>query len=423
MNIRIPKGTRDMLPDEAAKWHYIEDLARRLTHLAGYREVRTPVFEHTELFLRGVGDTTDVVQKEMYTFEDRGGRSLTLKPEGTAGVVRAFVGSGLGSGPQPVKMYYFTPVFRYERPQSGRLREHHQFGVEVFGAGEASMDAEVIMLGHQLLSEAGLRAVVLKINSIGCPDCRPVYQKALQAYFAASEEMLCETCQERLKTNPMRILDCKVPSCRPVTEKAPVMLDYLCSECSAHFEAVKGCLDTLGISYSVDPYIVRGLDYYTRTVFEFVCGSIGAQGTVLGGGRYNGLVAELGGPDLPGIGFGMGIERLLLTLAAEGIELPAPPYLKAYIAVRGRLPEREAALRLVEELRRAGIACDMDHTGRSLKAQFRYAGRLHVPYVLVIGEEERQKDTVLIKNMADGEEVTVPAAQAAVRIRQEIQNG
>ena len=423
MKIRIPKGTRDMLPEEAHKWHYVENLARRLTHLGGYREVRTPVFEHTELFQRGVGDTTDVVQKEMYTFEDRGNRSMTLKPEGTAGVVRAFVESGLAQGPLPVKMYYLTPVFRYEKPQSGRLREHHQFGVEIFGAGEPSMDAEVIALGSRFLHEAGLRKIQLKLNGIGCPVCRPGYQKALQEYFRASEESLCSTCRERLETNPMRILDCKVPSCRPVAEGAPVMLDYLCDDCREHFDAVRKCLEAIGIPFSVDPHIVRGLDYYTRTVFEFVSDSIGAQGTVLGGGRYNGLVSQLGGPELPGIGFGMGIERLLLTLEAEGVSIPAPPYLEAYVTVRGALPEREEALKIVEGLRSEGIACDMDHTGRSLKAQFKYADKLHVPYVLTLGEEEYRQGTVRIRNMADGREDTVQAAQAAARIRQERENG
>lgn len=423
MKIRIPKGTRDMLPEEASKWHYVEDLARRLTALAGYREVRTPVFEHTELFLRGVGDTTDVVQKEMYTFEDRGRRSLTLKPEGTAGAVRALVESGLASGVQPVKMYYFTPVFRYERPQSGRLREHHQFGVEVFGAGEPSMDAEVIALGQTLLRQAGLAQLQLHINSIGCSACRPKYQAALSEYFRRGRDALCETCIGRLDTNPMRILDCKDPGCRPVIEKAPVMITYLCDECRGHFEAVQSCLDILGIAYTLDPHIVRGLDYYTRTVFEFVSDSIGAQGTVLGGGRYNGLVAQLGGPDLPGIGFGMGIERLLLTMAAEGVKVPEAPYLEAFIAVRGGLEEREAALILTRQLREEGIACDMDHTGRSLKAQLRYADKHRVPYVLVLGEQERESGTVKVKNMTDGEEMIVAASQAGARIRREKENG
>lgn len=417
LKVQIPKGTKDVLPEKAYQWHYIEDLARRLTALAGYREIRTPVFEYTELFARGVGGTTDVVQKEMYTFEDRGRRSLTLKPEGTAGVVRAVILSGLAAGPQPVKTYYFTPVFRYERPQSGRLREHHQFGVEVFGSDAPTMDAEVIDLGFQLLTQAGLQEIVLKINSIGCPRCRPAYQEVLKDYFRRSEGELCTTCVERLETNPLRILDCKVETCRPVIEKAPVVLDHLCSGCSDHFGAVKKCLETLGIRFEVDPHIVRGLDYYTRTVFEFVSDRLGAQSTVLGGGRYNGLVAELGGPELPGIGFGMGIERLLLTLEAEGVRIPEPPYLRAFIVVQGGMRERLSALQLVEELRAEGIAADMDHTGRSVRAQFKHAGRLGVPYALVIGEDELAKGTVMVRNMDNGEDIVARRDRVLTLIR------
>lgn len=417
VKVQVPKGTKDVLPDKVYQWHYIEELARRLTALAGYREIRTPVFEHTELFARGVGSTTDVVQKEMYTFEDRGHRSLTLKPEGTAGVVRAVISDGLAAGPQPVKTYYFTPVFRYERPQSGRLREHHQFGVEVFGSSAPTLDAEVIGLGSELLTQAGLRQIVLKINSIGCADCRPGYQETLKKYFRDHEDGLCGTCRERLETNPLRILDCKVESCRPTIGAAPVMLDHLCTECRSHFEEVKTCLEAVGIRYQVDPHIVRGLDYYTRTVFEFVSEHLGAQSTVLGGGRYNGLVQELGGPDLPGIGFGMGIERLLLTLQAEGVRIPEPPFLRAFVVVQGGLAERLSALRLVEELRREGIAADMDHTGRSVKAQFKYAGRLGVPYALVIGETELKQGTVMVRNMENGEEVVARRDRVTALVR------
>ncbi|MBD5560624.1 MAG: histidine--tRNA ligase [Clostridia bacterium] len=419
MKIQEPKGTRDVLPERVHQWHYVEDLARRLTALAGYEEIRTPVFEHTELFARGVGDGTDVVQKEMYTFKDRGGRSLTLKPEGTAGVVRAVISGGLAGGPLPIKTYYFTPVFRYERPQSGRLREHHQFGVEVFGSAEPTLDAEVIFLGSSLLRQAGLREITLRINSIGCPNCRPKYEEALKAYFHDHEEGLCTTCRGRLETNPLRILDCKVPDCRPVIEKAPVVTDYLCSECDEHFARVQDCLRSLGVDFTVDPHIVRGLDYYTRTVFEFVSARLGAQSTVLGGGRYNGLVSQLGGPDLPGIGFGMGIERLLLVLEAEGFEIPVPPYLRAYTVVHGGFAERLAALKLVEDLRAQGIACDMDHSGRSVKAQFKHAGRLRVPFVLVIGEDERERGTVVVRNMDNGEEVVARRDRVAFLIRQE----
>ena len=342
---------------------------------------------------------------------------MTLKPEGTAGVVRALISGGLAGGPQPVKMYYFTPVFRYERPQSGRLREHHQFGVEVFGAGEPTMDAEVICLGSTLLAQTGLREVVLKINSIGCPVCRPAYEQKLRRYFEEHRVELCGTCSDRLENNPMRILDCKTASCRPVIDAAPVMLDSLCDACRAHFAEVRQCLDALKVPYEIDPRIVRGLDYYTRTVFEFVSGRLGAQSTVLGGGRYNGLVEQLGGPALPGIGFGMGIERLLLTLDAEGVVIPKPPFLHAFVVVQGGMEQRLAALVLVEELRRAGIACDMDHTERSVKAQFKYAGRLGVPYVLVVGESETAADTVLVRNMDNGEEICARRGRVADLIR------
>lgn len=416
MKITAAKGTKDTLPSEIHKWHYVEGLARELTAGAGFLEVRTPVFEHTELFLRGVGGGTDVVQKEMYTFDDRAGRSLTLRPEGTAGVVRALVENGLAAGPQPVKLFYFSPVFRYERPQSGRLREHHQFGVELFGAADPTADAEVIALAAQLLARVGLKDLELRINSIGCEHCRPRYIQALRAYLHAHGPDLCETCRERTERNTLRVLDCKVPSCRPVIDGAPVITDYLDDECREHMHALEVYLDALCIPYAVDPRIVRGLDYYTRTVFEFVSNSIGAQGTVCGGGRYDHLVSELGGPDLPAVGFGMGLERLLLTAESEGIRFPEPRRPDAFVAVHGGIRERVRAVQLVQTLRGAGLTADIDLTGRSLKAQFKYAGKLRVRYVIVIGEREAENGTVVVKNMETGEEAVTDAHRLLERI-------
>ncbi len=402
--VKAPKGTKDVLPQDSYKWHFVEEIARKLTALAGYREIRTPVFEHTELFLRGVGDTTDIVQKEMYTFIDKGDRSITLKPEGTAGVVRAFIEGGLPSNAQPTKMYYLsTPVFRYEKPQSGRLREHHQFGVEVFGAADASVDAEVINLALTLFRTAGLRQLKLNINSIGCDKCRPQYNETLKDYLREHEEELCETCRERMERNPLRVLDCKVPSCQTIVEKAPKMLDHLCEECSSHFEALKKYLGVLGIEYAINPLIVRGLDYYTKTVFEIISDNIGSQGTVCGGGRYDKLLKQIGGPDMPGIGFGMGIERLLLVMESEGIEIPRPSVTDVFVCTHGQAA-RMCAICLTRGLREKGIKADMDHCARSIKAQFKYADKIGAKTVIVIGEEEVEKGTAILKTMETGEE-------------------
>ena len=292
--INIPKGTKDVVPSESYKWHFIEDKARQIAKEFCMREIRTPVFEHTELFLRGVGDTTDIVNKEMYTFNDKGGRSITLKPEGTAGVARAFIENGLGENPQPTKMYYITPVFRYERPQAGRLREHHQFGVEIYGSASPQADAEVILIARAMLNKVGIKddMLSLNINSIGCPKCRADYNRALKEYFSARIDGMCSTCRERLDKNPLRILDCKEEGCRKIAADAPVILDYLCDDCKNHHEQLCSALEAAGVKYTINPHIVRGLDYYTRTVFEFISTAIGAQGTVCGGGRYDGLVQE-----------------------------------------------------------------------------------------------------------------------------------
>lgn len=407
MAVKAPKGTKDVLPQESYKWQYVEQLARRITALAGYREIRTPVFEHTELFLRGVGDTTDIVQKEMYTFTDKGNRSVTLKPEGTAGAVRAFLEGGMPSNPQPTKMYYLSiPVFRYEKPQSGRLREHHQFGVEVFGAQDASVDAEVINLALTLLDEAGLKQLRLNINSIGCDKCRPQYNELLKEYLRGNADSMCDSCKERMERNPLRALDCKEESCKAIVKDAPLMIDHLCGECSAHFEELQKYLDALGIAYSVNPFIVRGLDYYTKTVFEIISDSIGAQGTVCGGGRYDKLLKQVGGPDMPGIGFGMGIERLLLVMENEGIEIEKPALTDVFLCTHGEAARLRAAV-LVNGLRRAGIKADMDHCARSIKAQFKYADKIGAKFVAVIGEDEMKDGTAVLKTMETGEERVV----------------
>lgn len=407
MAVKAPKGTKDILPQESYKWQYVEKLVRKLTALAGYREVRTPIFEHTELFLRGVGDTTDIVQKEMYTFTDKGNRSITLRPEGTAGVVRAFLEGGLPSNAQPTKMYYLSaPVFRYEKPQSGRLREHHQFGVEVFGAPDASIDAEVIGLALTLLGELGLKGLRLNINSIGCEKCRPQYNELLKQYLREHTEELCDSCKERMDRNPLRALDCKEERCRAVVKNAPLMIDHLCGECSGHFEKLKKYLDAMGIGYAVNPFIVRGLDYYTKTVFEIISDSIGAQGTVCGGGRYDRLMKQVGGPDMPGIGFGMGIERLLLVMENEGISIEKPSLTDIFLCAHGE----EAHLRtaqLVRELRAKGIKADMDHCARSMKAQFKYADKLGAKFVGIVGETELADGTLVLKTMQTGEERSI----------------
>lgn len=398
--INIPKGTKDVLPSEVYKWHYVERCAREVAAVYNAKEIRTPTFEHTELFLRGVGDTTDVVNKEMYTFEDKGGRSITLKPEGTAGVARAFIENGLHNDAMPCKTYYISPVFRYERPQAGRLREHHQFGVEFYGGAGADTDAEVLSLAYDLLTKLGL-SVELDLNSMGCSVCKAEYNAALKKYLAGNIDKMCPTCRVRFDKNPLRILDCKESACREITADAPVITDFLCSDCSAHFEKLKKLLDAQGLPYKLNPHIVRGLDYYTRTVFEFVTTSLGSQGTVCGGGRYDGLIETLGGAPTCGVGFGMGIERILMLMEAEGVKIPEEPPVKVYFATMGD----EAYLKafaLVSSLRKNGIKAEIDHVGRGIKAQFKYADKIGAEYVCVIGENELQSGDVQLKSLSDG---------------------
>ncbi|MBQ9252029.1 MAG: histidine--tRNA ligase [Clostridia bacterium] len=415
MLTQAPRGTRDVLPTESYRWQYIEGKMRAAAALAGYREVRTPVFEHTELFARGVGDTTDIVQKEMYTFQDKGNRSITLKPEGTAGAARCFLESNLYADALPCKMYYLNaPIFRYEAPQNGRLREHHQFGLECFGAPEATADAELILLAFRLLSELGIQNLSVNINSIGCPNCRPKYHGMLKDYLADRVEHLCEDCKNRFERNPLRVLDCKKPGCQAQVKDAPSMLDVLCDDCKAHFEQLQACLDAAGVPYRINSRIVRGLDYYTKTVFELITTTKDGNLTVCGGGRYDHLVEQLGGPDLPAVGFGMGLERVLMLLDAEGIQIPEPAHYEVFVTYMG--DHRIQAFHLVESLRNQGIRADMDHCGRSLKAQFKYANKTGAPISATIGDEEAENGTVKLKNMATREECTVPVEEAGARI-------
>ena len=399
--INIPKGTKDVLPSESYKWQYVEGVARDVAKAFNLKEVRTPTFEHTELFQRGVGDTTDVVTKEMYTFKDKGDRSITLKPEGTAGTARMFIENGLYSGVLPAKMYYITPAFRYERPQAGRLREFHQFGVEVFGASGAETDAETIQVADMLLKKLGI-SVQLYINSIGCPTCRAAYNKALKEFFAGHIDELCYDCKTRFEKNPLRLLDCKEEACKKINANAPSILDYLCEDCSAHFEQLKQYLSLAGIDYKINPRIVRGLDYYTRTVFEFVSTSIGAQGTVCGGGRYDGLLKELGGNPLPAVGFGTGIERLLMVIEQTGAGFPEEEKPIVYLAGMDENC-RKKAFEIACELREAGVMAEIDHMQRSIKAQFKYADKIGAKYVAVIGGNELEEGAVNVKRMATGE--------------------
>lgn len=400
--INIPKGTKDVLPQESYKWHYVEDIARKVASAFNVKEIRTPTFEHTELFLRGVGNTTDIVNKEMYTFIDKGNRSITLKPEGTAGVARSFIENGLSNTQMPLKMYYFSPVFRYERPQAGRLREHHQFGVEFYGSNAPETDAEVILLAYTVLTKLGLK-VKLNINSMGCPECRAEYNRALKEYLKDNFDNLCPTCKSRYETNPLRILDCKEENCKLLVKDAPKITDYICDDCKTHFEGLKDLLSSANLEFEVNPLIVRGLDYYTKTVFEFVTTQLGSQGTVCGGGRYDGLIEQIGGPKTAGVGFGMGLERILMLMEACGVEIPNENFVDLYIASMGDLAKKKA-FEIAYKLRStSNIRVEIDHISRGIKAQFKYADKINAKFVVVIGESELNEGYVLIKRMSDGQ--------------------
>ena len=403
--VQRPKGTADVIPGEVHLWHYVENMLKDTAHLFGFEEMRTPVFEHTEVFQRGVGETTDVVQKEMYTFLDKGERSITLKPEGTAGTVRSYLENGIHGKGAPFKCFYITPVFRYEKPQAGRLREHHQFGVECFGADSFSADSEIISLVYTFLRKLSVDSIV-RINSIGCPKCRPNYNEKLKEYFRAHEEELCETCRERLEKNPMRIIDCKSPVCKKIAEDAPRSIDYLCEECHDHFEGVKQSLTDMGIPFEIDKNIVRGLDYYTKTVFEFIGTGLGSQSTVCGGGRYDGLVEQLGGPKTAGIGFGCGLERLIMTAKAAGHQFPEPFSVDVALVSADEEGARHCR-KLAFQLRQVGVSCEIDLCNRGVKAQMKHADRIMAKHTIVIGSTELENGEANIKIMKTGENVPV----------------
>jgi len=403
--LKRPNGTEDILPSVSRDWQKLEAFLRNTAAAYGFQEIRIPTFEQTELFSRGVGETTDVVQKEMYTVTAKES-SFTLRPEGTAGTIRAMLQNGLLNEALPQRVYYILSCFRHERPQAGRLREFHQFGVEMAGSALPSADAEVISLAKQILDQIGLKNIELHINSIGCPECRKNYHKALREYFSASKECLCGTCQERLEKNPMRLLDCKVESCKEIAKDAPLILDYLCEDCKTHFEKLKSNLDALNIAYTVDPRIVRGLDYYTKTVFEFVTTEIGAQGTVCGGGRYDGLIEQLGGQKTPALGFGMGLERLLLVLKSQGISLSEEKSCDIYFVPMGEQAELKT-MQLTAQLRKEGISAQTDVMGRSLRAQMKYADKINARFTVVIGDNELEQGEAVLKNMKSGEKISI----------------
>ncbi len=397
------KGTEDVLPRQSYRWQFVENIMREESRAYGFREMRTPVFEHTELFARGVGQTTDVVQKEMYTFDTKGGESVTLRPEGTAGAARAVLEHALENEGLPIKASYFVSCYRYEKPQAGRLREFHQFGIEEYGTQSPVADAEIICLAQSVLDRLGLSDVRLELNSIGCPECRAKYNQALREYFSQYKEQLCPTCLTRLEKNPMRLLDCKSPQDKEIAKDAPRITDYLCEECESHFKEVQSYLDCAGVKYTINPTIVRGLDYYTKTVFEFVTDCIGAQGTVCGGGRYDGLIEELGGKHLPSLGFAMGLERILLVMDAQGIEIPQPEPCSLYIATMGDAAKQKA-FSLLRQVRECGLTAETDVVGRGLRAQMKYADKIGAKYSLVLGDNEIAGNKAKVKNMESGEQ-------------------
>lgn len=410
-----PKGTNDFLPEVTKKWHDIENVLHKVCEEYGFKEIRTPLFEHTELFLRGVGDTTDIVNKEMYTFEDKGGRNLTLRPEATASTVRAFIEHKMEALPQPVKLYYMGPMFRYERPQKGRFRQFHQFGVEAFGTNDPSMDAEVIGLAMDFYSRIGLNGLEVRLNSVGCPKCRQEHKEKLQAHLETILPSLCHDCQGRYEKNPLRLFDCKNENCQRLLEGAPTINDMLCDDCKEHFQKVRQYLDEAEIPYYVDPKLVRGLDYYTHTAFEILVTEIGAKSAICGGGRYNGLVSSLGGHETPGVGFALGMERIFSALEAQGMSFPEEEDADLYLVALDE-DARHALFPLLLQWRKMGIRAEMDHMGRSLKAQMKAANRLGVRYALLCGEEERKSGRLLLRDMADSsqKEIEIEAVVATV---------
>lgn len=401
--ITAPRGTQDFLPEQMKDWQVLEEKIRRLCHAYGFGEIRTPIFEHTELFLRGIGETTDVVTKEMYTFEDRGGRSVTLRPENTASVVRAYLEHKLYGDQQLQKLFYIGPMFRHDRPQAGRYRQFHQFGIEVLGAKDPAVDAEIITLAMQLFKELGLKELALHINSVGCPKCRPIYREKLIQFFKEREDKLCHDCKERLERNPLRVLDCKEEGCKAASIGAPELTDHLCEDCADHFQKVQTYLTAMKIPFTVDPRLVRGLDYYTNTAFEIMYAPLGAQSTICGGGRYDGLVEEMGGPATPGIGFAVGMERLLLTLKEQGLLEREAEKKPIYIAALGDEAKKEAFL-LQQAFRAQYLPCEIDVMGKSMKGQMKYANKIGAAYTLILGDDELEQRKIMVRNMETKEQ-------------------
>ena len=417
MLTKAPRGTKDITPKDAYKWNYVENKFREICSLFGYEEMRTPVFEHTELFKRSVGDTTDIVQKEMYSFTDKGGRDITLKPEGTAGVVRAFIENKLYADTQPTKLFYITPCFRYERPQAGRQRQFHQFGIEALGSDKPSLDAEVIALAVQFFTEVGLKDLAVSINSVGCPTCRAEYNARLKEYLDAKSDVLCETCLERKDKNPMRVIDCKNPTCKENLNDIPFMVDHICDDCKDHFEKLQTYLKEMDINFVVDKTIVRGLDYYKKTAFEIISNDIGSQSTVCGGGRYDGLVEQLGGPKgVSGIGFALGAERLLLTMENNNIEIENPYATDIFIVTIGD-EAKTKSFKLLKDLRTNHISAENDHLDRSVKAQFKYSDKINAKFTIVIGDDELANDTATLKNMSTSEHTTIKLSEIVQELK------
>ena len=417
MLTKAPRGTKDITPKDAYKWNYVENKFREICSLFGYEEMRTPVFEHTELFKRSVGDTTDIVQKEMYSFTDKGGRDITLKPEGTAGVVRAFIENKLYADTQPTKLFYITTCFRYERPQAGRQRQFHQFGIEALGSDKPSLDAEVIALAVQFFTEVGLKDLAVSINSVGCPTCRAEYNARLKEYLDKKSDVLCETCLERKDKNPMRVIDCKNPTCKENLNDIPFMVDHICDDCKDHFEKLQTYLKEMDINFVVDKTIVRGLDYYKKTAFEIISNDIGSQSTVCGGGRYDGLVEQLGGPKgVSGIGFALGAERLLLTMENNNIEIENPYATDIFIVTIGD-EAKTKSFKLLKDLRTNHISAENDHLDRSVKAQFKYSDKINAKFTIVIGDDELANDTATLKNMSTSEQTTIKLSEIVQELK------
>lgn len=401
-----PRGTNDILPSEVHNWLHVESLIRRISHRYGYAELRPPVFEHTELFEHGTGTTTDIVEREMYSFVDRGDRRVTLRPEFTPGLVRAFLEHKLYAQPQPTKVISIGPCFRYERPQKGRFRQFHQWDVEVFGSQDPAIDAEVIYIGMDLAGQLGITGLEVHLNSIGCPKCRPIYRERLRDHFRPNLEKVCDDCKNRFERNPLRLLDCKTDECQPFRVGAPRMIDNLCDECKTHFDGVLRNLEALGATAHLNPNLVRGLDYYTKTVFEVISPSFGEQSTLWGGGRYDGLIETLGGSPTPGIGFAVGMERLIMVADELGLKFPELDRMDVFVVTAGETAAR-AALPLVMSLRKAGLGADMDYLGRSLKSQMKYAGKYRARYAAIVGDSELERGVCALKEMDTGNQEEV----------------